>query len=123
MEKKYYPYHKATIRKIDGYVVESLSEPSRKEMVTLMDRLEQEGKIHVYGLRHRENDWSYPHFIYERRVLVNRFGWFITINEPRSVLAVKPTSKKTKHDCTLTSRNADIDFSNESNLFDILEKL
>lgn len=73
-----------------GYIIEATTGNERPALMEFLNKLidivEDDGvtkKYWVYGLRHFDNDWTYPVSI-GRPIVVNRFGWFVTsdcINE------------------------------------------
>lgn len=69
----------AHIRHCEGVIVEVVTcQPERKVMFNLMAELKEKHGYNVYSLRHKSNDWSEPHYITEKHILIDRFGWFIT---------------------------------------------
>lgn len=69
----------AKIRHCNGFIIEALtSNPERKLNFELIGELVKNHGYNMYSLRHKDNDWSEPHYITSEGILVNRFGWFLT---------------------------------------------
>lgn len=112
---RFYPCKKAKIRGISGYVVESLPESSRSDMLYYMTKLMDSEKISVYGLRH-DKDFTKPTTI-ERSVVFNRFGWFITSANSDEILSKKKSFYR------LTKKNYEVLSKDDENIFDVFDMM
>ena len=109
----------ATIRKCRGIIIETLTvEPERSIIKESLEEFKNAG-YHIYGLRHKENDMSEPHYVYKNGVLVNRFGWFISKdkmkfkNDIRNP-GVRITVSNSNYYGVVNSKKADIDYEEKS---------
>ena len=112
---RFYPCKKAKIRGVSGYVVESLAEKSRSDMLYYMTKLMDSEKISVYGLRH-DKDFTKPTKI-ERSVVFNRFGWFITSANSDEILSKKKSFYR------LTKKNYEVLSKDDENIFDVFDMM
>ena len=112
---RFYPCKKAKIRGVSGYVVESLAEKSRSDMLYYMTKLMDSEKISVYGLRH-DKDFTKPTTI-ERSVVFNRFGWFITSANSDEILSKKKSFYR------LTKKNYEVLSKDDENIFDVFDMM
>lgn len=102
----------STIRKCNGFVIEVLTkQPERKTTFDLLHELRDKHGYNIYSLRHKDNDMSEPHYVTEKGIFVNRFGWFVTkdkmeFTEPED--EVKLTTKNSEY-YNLNSENNGIE--------------
>ena len=87
--ERYYPCRSAKINGIDGYIVESVPNQSRANLIYLLMKLD-DGI--VYGIRH-SGDYRKPTSL-EKNVFNYRWGWFISPNKKSPLKLKKKKAEK-----------------------------
>lgn len=94
-----------------GYIVECTTGSERPFVLDILRKLDIERNpsnegFFIYGLRHLDNDWSFPISI-SKTILVNRFAWFLSYSE------IKELELSSEIDIVMYGENNNIIFSNE----------